>query len=294
VPSYAEDNKEVARNRMIRGTRSFLVQVAGTLVATSIIALFVFLGHLPRGGLFVCSICLFSAGILCLWVRLLKPKAPATKHHPCRSWGKVARWALIGAVLFLLLGAGLAIYCLVAPSSTEAAFKGFSARAAEADERGWFSEALNLYGQALAESRESGDRPGEGVTLCNMAGVYCSQGRYNQALEAARQGLVIVREVGDRAGEATALNNMALANYGQGKYSEALSGYQQALAIRREVGDRHREGTTLGNIANVYLSQGRYEQALETLTQALAISREAGDRAGEGSALNSMIELARE
>lgn len=55
--------------------------------------------------------------------------------------------------------------------------------------------------QALAISRELGDRPGEDAVLNNLGNVYFQQGRWDGAIRMYEQALVISRELGDRHGE---------------------------------------------------------------------------------------------
>ena len=153
---------------------------------------------------------------------------------------------------------------------------------------GQYSKALEYFQQALAISREVGDRAGVGITLNNIGVVYESLGQYPKALEYYQQALAIRKEIGDRNGEGTTLNNIGLVYSRLGKYSKALEYYQQALAIRKEIGVRAGEGGTLNNIGAIYRDIGQYPKALQYSQQALAIIKEVGDRAGEGGTLNNI------
>ena len=55
--------------------------------------------------------------------------------------------------------------------------------------------------QALTIRQEIGDRTGEATTLHNIAALYQSQGRYSEALDLYVQALVSQQEVGDQAGQ---------------------------------------------------------------------------------------------
>jgi CHAT domain-containing protein/Tfp pilus assembly protein PilF len=147
---------------------------------------------------------------------------------------------------------------------------------------------LEFYQQALAISKEIGDKAGEGTTLNNIGAVYDSLGQYPKALEFYQQALAISKEIGDKAGEGTALNNIGLVYNSLEQYPKALEFYQQALAILKEIDDKATEGVTLGNIGSVYDDLGQYPKALEFYQQALAISKEVGDKATEGSTLNNI------
>jgi len=114
-------------------------------------------------------------------------------------------------------------------------------------------------------------------------------------LEAYQQALAITREVGDRAGEGTTLNNIGVVYAKQGRYVEALESLQRALAIHREVGNRPMEGTTLNNIGNVYKAQGRYGEALDHYQQAMevleAIRATAGSKQGRAAFIAQHADL---
>jgi tetratricopeptide (TPR) repeat protein len=110
---------------------------------------------------------------------------------------------------------------------------------------------------------------GEGISLTNIGGVYWNLGQYSQALNYYQQALAVSREIGDRSGEGYILSSMGGVYSNQGDYTQALTLYQQALAIRREIGDKAGEGNTLNSMAGVYYSLGQYPQALEFYQQAV-------------------------
>jgi tetratricopeptide (TPR) repeat protein len=141
---------------------------------------------------------------------------------------------------------------------------------------------------AIVAARKIGDRPGQGLTLLNLANVYQFQNRLPEAIECYQQSLDISRELRDRDGEGGILNNLGFAYDSQNRLSEAIECYQQSLDISRELRDRHGEGLTLNNVGVIYRSQRRWQEAIECYQQSLDIKREVGDLQGEANTLNNL------
>src|SRR3954471_8352614 len=83
---------------------------------------------------------------------------------------------------------------------------------------GEYRRAIDLYEQALAIIRETGDRLSEAITLGNLGLCYANLGKPRRAIELYEQDLAIIREIGDRRGEAMALGNMGIAHAALGKH----------------------------------------------------------------------------
>jgi formylglycine-generating enzyme required for sulfatase activity len=160
--------------------------------------------------------------------------------------------------------------------------------------QGQLEKAIELYEQALAFTREIGDRRSEGAWLGRMASTYGDLGQIWQASELYEQALAIAREMGDRRSESTWLAFLGVDLLNQRQVSRSIEYLTQALAIAREIGDRRIEGIWLGNMANAYDAQGQKEKASEMHEQAVAITREAGDRYHEGLWLSNLGVIYRE
>jgi tetratricopeptide (TPR) repeat protein len=145
-----------------------------------------------------------------------------------------------------------------------------------------YQRAIELYTQALAILRDTGDRYGEGNELCNLGLCHYRLGDYQQAIDLLTQALAIARDTRDRYGEGAALCNLGNCHLALGDYRRAIDLYTQALAIVRDIGHRHVEGRVLGNLGNCHSELGDYRQAIDLHTQALAIARDIGHRQGEG------------
>ena len=149
-------------------------------------------------------------------------------------------------------------------------------------------KAIGYYEQALAISRETGDRRGEGNHLGNLGNAYADLGDARTAIGYYEQALAISRETGDRCGEGLWLGNLGIAYSDLGDVRKAIGYYEQALAVSRETGDRRGEGLSLGNLGNACRALGDARKAIGYHEQALAIARETGDRRGEGSDLGNL------
>ena len=161
-------------------------------------------------------------------------------------------------------------------------------RALVAWRNGRLNEAEKWLEQALALSRQAGDRRREGSFLGSLGNVYQEQGRFDEARKSHSFALAIHREFGDRRAEGTILGNLANAHFAQGRLDEARAGYESSIAIHREVGNRVVEGSVLGNLAGIHYEQGRFAECLACCQQALAIHREVGDRRCVGVALGNL------
>jgi tetratricopeptide (TPR) repeat protein len=151
---------------------------------------------------------------------------------------------------------------------------------------GDYRQAIDLNTQALAIARDTGDRQGEGFDLGCLGNCHYSQGDYRQAIDLRTQALAIARDTGDRQGEGVDLSALGLCHCRLGDYGQAIDLNTQALAIARAIGDRYGEGFDLGTLGLCHYSLGDYRQAIDLCTEALAIDRDISDRGSEGVDLN--------
>jgi tetratricopeptide (TPR) repeat protein len=141
---------------------------------------------------------------------------------------------------------------------------------------GSLEDALDLYQQSLAISKEIGDRAGEGVTLNNISQIYDARGDYGTALKYLEQSLVICQEIGDRKVEGATLNNISGIHWARGDYGTALKYLEQSLGISREIGDRAGEAVTSWNIGLTYEDQGDLVKADQHISRAVQLEEEIG------------------
>jgi tetratricopeptide (TPR) repeat protein len=153
---------------------------------------------------------------------------------------------------------------------------------------GEIAAAVERHQQALAISREIGDRQGEGNALGNLGNAYFSFGEVEKAIDHHSQALVISREIGDRRGESADLGNLGLAYGDLGEVEKAIDHHSQALIISREIGDRLAERGHLCNLGNAYFGLGEVEKAVDHHNQALVISKKICDRRGVANAIGNL------
>ncbi len=100
---------------------------------------------------------------------------------------------------------------------------------------GNFEPAQRLLEQAMALSRELGDRRLEGTNLRRIATNLSFMDRHAEALVPARQALELYRQIGDRGSECHSLNIIALCLDSMGQPVKARGYYEQAMALGEEI-----------------------------------------------------------
>lgn len=205
---------------------------------------------------------------------------------------------LIAALLSLTLIPIFGDLIVPIPAKTEILTQEVSSRKADADKilvRGKkayrlseYTEALELFKQALKIYQTLGERRSEGVVFNEMGLVYWNLGQYEPSLDFYTKSLQIAEEFGNEQEQGTILSNMGLVYWNLGQHQKALEIHQRALKIKRKIADRNGEGITLNNIGLVYDSLGKYQQALDYYQQALKIYREVGNLNDEGISLNNV------
>ncbi|MEL6349880.1 MAG: protein kinase, partial [Myxococcota bacterium] len=155
-------------------------------------------------------------------------------------------------------------------------------------EQGQTERATRCYAQALARSRESGDRLHESEVLVCLGRLCQSQGNTVQAELHYQRALALLDEVGDPRREMMVLNPLGVLRNTQGRIQDADQCYQRALTIARTIHDRRTEGTVLANWGNLRMHQGQLEEASRFYRQALAIHREVGSRNRESMTLSNL------
>jgi DNA-binding SARP family transcriptional activator len=147
------------------------------------------------------------------------------------------------------------------------------------------SEGIGCLEQAVAISREVGDRSGESRAANNLAEVYTRLGRSEEAIDLLRRGLELNRAAGRRFGEGVALVNLGDALLDLDRADEALDYLQQARHIFAEIDAADGAGYVLVSLGRCYLLLGRDADALDHLAQGLTSHQISDNRQQQAAAL---------
>jgi len=138
--------------------------------------------------------------------------------------------------------------------------------------------ARTLLEQALAMSRELGDRSREGRVLNNLGGVAIHQADEAAAQAFMEQAVVIHRATGNSALEARVLNNVAALAISRGRFAESEAPLERALALSRELHNAMEEATARSHLGYLAMRRGEFARAQVLHEQALATARAFGVR----------------
>jgi tetratricopeptide (TPR) repeat protein len=155
---------------------------------------------------------------------------------------------------------------------------------------GQIPQAIDLYQQALAIFRETGNRASEGAVLGNLGACYYELGQLPQAIDLYEQALTVSRETGSRANEGSILSGLGICCRQLGQLPRAIDLCEQALAIARQTGKRESEATDLGNLGICYRDLGQLTRAIDLYEQALTVSRETGSRRTQSNNLDNLAD----
>src|SRR5262245_44683375 len=102
-------------------------------------------------------------------------------------------------------------------------------------------------------------------------------GQFQRVEELAQQALALSRELGDKRRASTAMVFLSAAYGYQGRLTEALDVSQKNLALAREIGDTKVLEDALNTVGSVLGESGRYEESLRYLYECLDVARASGD-----------------
>lgn len=162
-------------------------------------------------------------------------------------------------------------------------------------QQGSYSEAENLFGQALQVSRVNRNRQGEAQAFNNMGMVADYRRDFPTALSCYQQSLEIRRAIGDRAGEGASLGNLWMALQAAGDYGQQAQEYGfAALSIHQAIGNRWDEANLWNSLGVMYQELGDLDRAQECLQRGLGLSQIIGDEAGQAYILANLGLIARD
>ena len=153
---------------------------------------------------------------------------------------------------------------------------------------GQYARAEEFLQQALQISKEIGHKMGEAAAYSNLGGVFGSLGEYAKAEEHIREGLRITKELDNKIGEASCYGSLGGLFLSRGEYEKAEEILERALKIRKASGYKDGEDADLANLGTVFLSHGEYVKAEEFLQKSLQITKEIGNKRGEASVYRTL------
>ncbi|MBD2003122.1 MULTISPECIES: CHAT domain-containing protein [Cyanophyceae] len=146
---------------------------------------------------------------------------------------------------------------------------------------GNFTEAIALWQEALAQTKQAKDRA---VIHTNLAVAYRQTGKIDRAIASWEQAIQIYAKDGKSDRQiAKLLTEQAQAYSDLGQYRKAIALLQLAIKIS----DKSTQAAAQGALGNAYWALGDYEQALAAHDASLKISRELQSNNLQSTALNN-------
>ncbi len=138
------------------------------------------------------------------------------------------------------------------------------------------AEGNRLCKQALAIFRDTGNKQEEAYALSIMADI-ASLTDHKEAIRLYQQSLALSREVDDRSRIAGRLMDLGIQATVEGHLELADMDLTQSLALYRQIGERNRAALQLHRLAIVRIWQGHLDKAEELSNQAIAILGSIGE-----------------
>lgn len=150
---------------------------------------------------------------------------------------------------------------------------------------GPWSEAIALYGSAVATARSLRDRAGQASALLQLGVVRVLTGDYLAALDALEEAGRLYQELGNPLGQANALTQLGEIRGVVDDVPGAARDLEQALRLYEQLGNPLGRANALARLGNIRRYTGDLPGAIPDLEQALRLYRQVGDRDGESTML---------
>ena len=141
-----------------------------------------------------------------------------------------------------------------------------------------FDEAVNVYAESEAISREAGDLYEVASIENRLGGMYFNKGDYSALEVHANTALALFRQIDNKTAQASILNNLSLATKSRGDLAGALNMLEQAVAISRDAEDLHSQARELTNEGTILRRLGREADAKKAFQESLECAQRIGDR----------------
>ncbi len=143
------------------------------------------------------------------------------------------------------------------------------------------------FERVLRMARSIGDREGQGKALSNIGLMDCELAEYPSALDHLARALALAQEIKAPLLQANTLCNIGLVHWRKGDVEKALQHYQKSLDLFVEMNDLAGQSNLLRNIGICHNRSGEPEKALEMAEKGLEIALALDDRPGQCRALNN-------
>lgn len=150
------------------------------------------------------------------------------------------------------------------------------------------NEAIATYSEALTLQEALNDEPGVLETLDMLSALMVKTENSQAAAMHAMRGVKLAEKLEDRATRMQLLITLGDAHQQLGESDQAMQNYTQALIIARSTDDTQNEAIILLKLGYAHLDSGDAETATDTWEQALALFRTQGKRDQEGRALAAL------
>ena len=166
--------------------------------------------------------------------------------------------------------------------------------ARESQKRGEFSQALQLFAQAIAIFQKEGDLYSEARTHNFVGNVYLELKESNKAIASYQEAFKIISTIQPkesqanlqvRSEEALILQNLGFAFNQANNWQKSIETYELALEKSRIIKNQDREATILNNIGQIYVAIGKFSRGIEVLQSALAVRQSNNDVKNTGGVL---------
>ncbi|HEX2585280.1 MAG TPA: diguanylate cyclase [Steroidobacteraceae bacterium] len=155
-----------------------------------------------------------------------------------------------------------------------------------------FTEALNLYNQAVTIARKNSDGEMLAESLFQRGYVFGLQGQYANGLADLREAQTLFDEVGLPHAAMTALSSVATLYNRLGDYDQAMHIYQRALTVQHKNNMQREELVTTYNMGSVEEHLEHWEKAKERFNAALQLGEQLNYTRAQAYALRGLAVVA--
>jgi ATP/maltotriose-dependent transcriptional regulator MalT len=142
-----------------------------------------------------------------------------------------------------------------------------------------------LLQEAAKLFEQLNDKAGTIAAQQGLARVAMRGGQYEQALALYQQSLALSREIGDTWGIAHAMSYLGLTHWNKGDFVGARPFLEEGLTLFRQIGDAQSTAQALQALAFVDSTARNLTAAQALFNESLILCRRLGDKAGTGRAL---------